>query len=58
MKEPDGRGRIYVRTVCSSEIVKCCGMNNTVAEKFQRARIAADHAMHIQLDGCASVGAP
>lgn len=56
MKEPDGR--IYLRTVCSSEIVKCCGMNNTVAEKFQRARIAADHAMYIQLDGCASVGAP
>lgn len=33
---------IYVHIVCGCEIVKCCGMNITVAKKFQRAHIAAN----------------
>lgn len=37
----------YIRTYsayiqCGCEIVKCCGMNITVAKKFQRAHIAAN----------------
>jgi len=46
---------MYVRTQCSREIVKCYGMNNTVAKKFRHAYIAM---RLMQLDALLAVGAP
>jgi len=46
---------VRTHTVCSREVVKCYGMNNTVAKKFRHAYIAM---RLMQLDALLAVGAP